>query len=369
MSARPPPSLLPLGNVSLKKTSKNKGKSNKGSNRSVADIAKATLRYVKSRRMEISECDQDDDATKIALTTIDKHIEEWQGLIDQGKLVSANQENTSKKFEKVVVKNTAWNFDHENSFTLPVKEFSTLDWSSIINIGKSVEGTEGVFFVKFPKNFVVVVKASSTLGAELYGAVLAKRIGVAAPGMRIINRQSREGTDVLNNMIMKEPRVKDYLSQPLFILMEYVKGVVLGDVILDSGNIRNESADRNKFVLDKFGDPPRSLHDVGRNNLLQFGRMIGLDFITNNFDRFPVVWNNNGNPGNVMFYGNMEEDGVAEEVANRIVAIDNMTSCISRSKFKAEYDAYADKTSTVLAALFQDPTSINDAFNRVRMFF
>ena len=215
---------------------------------------------------------------------------------------------------------------------------------------------------------MVVVKASSTLGAELYGAVLAKRIGVAAPGMRIINRQSREGTDVLNNMIMKEPRVKDYLSQPLFILMEYVKGVVLGDVILDSGNIRNESPDRNKFVYDKFGDPPRSLHDVGRNNLLQFGRMIGLDFITNNFDRFPVVWNNNGNPGNVMFYGNTEEDGVAEEVANRIVAIDNMTSCISRSKFKAEYDAYADKTSNVLTALFQDPTNINDAFNRVRMF-
>ena len=368
MSARPPPPLLPLGNVSLKKTSKNKESLIKALAGLAADIAKATLRYVKSRRMEISECDQDDDATKIALTTIDKHIEEWQGLIDQGKLVSVNQENTSKKFEKVVVKNTAWNFDHENSFTLPVKEFSTLDWSSIINIGKSVEGTEGVFFVKFPKNFVVVVKASSTLGAELYGAVLAKRIGVAAPGMRIINRQSREGTDVLNNMIMKEPRVKDYLSQPLFILMEYVKGVVLGDVILDSGNIRNESADRNKFVLDKFGDPPRSLHDVGRNNLLQFGRMIGLDFITNNFDRFPVVWNNNGNPGNVMFYGNMEEDGVAEEVANRIVAIDNMTSCISRSKFKAEYDAYADKTSTVLAALFQDPTSINDAFNRVRMF-
>ena len=64
----------------------------------------------------------------------------------------------------------------------------------------------------------------------------------------------------------------------------------------------------------------------------------------------------------------MEEDGVAEEVANRIVAIGNMTSCISRSKFKAEYDAYADKTSNVLTALFQDPTNINDAFNRVRVF-
>ena len=121
MSSRPPPPLLPLGNVSLKKTSKNKGKSNKGGNRSVADIAKATLRYVKSRRMEISECDQDDDATKIALTTIDKHIEEWQGLIDQGKLVSANK-NTSKSF-RWSLQNTSWNFDHENSFTLPVKEF------------------------------------------------------------------------------------------------------------------------------------------------------------------------------------------------------------------------------------------------------
>ena len=82
--------------------------------------------------------------------------------------------------------------------------------------------------------------------------------------------------------------------------------------------------------------------------------MIGLDFITNNFDRFPVVWNNNGNPGNVMFYGNMEEDGVAEEVANRIVAIDNMTSCISRSKFKADTMPMPIKHQ-ILEALFKTP--------------
>ncbi len=371
--SRPPPPLLPLNNIKLKKTggANNNKQKNKKSNRSISDVVKATLRYMKSRRLELLDCDQSKENTKCALETIEKQINEWNTLIEHDKFKSIdNDENNMKKFEKVVVKDHSWNFDHEKAFAIPVKEFSNLDWSTITSIGKSVEGTEGVFFIKFPNERAIVVKSSTTLGAEVYGAILAKRIGVATPGIRIINRNSNEGSNIVRNLIKQDARVEQYLSKPFFILMEYIKGIVLGDVILnvENNNNNNNNNNENKFIIQKFGNPPESLHDVGKNNLLQFGRMIGLDFITNNFDRFPVVWDNTGNPGNVMFYGNVEEDGVVTELANRIVAIDNMTSCISKTKFKKEYDAYAMKTSEVLSKLFKNPIEINEAFARVQSF-
>jgi hypothetical protein len=355
---RPPP---PLGLVNLKKTQTKNNKKN--SNRSIIDIVKATLRYMKSRRLELLDCDQSNENTKVALQTIEKQIEEWNSLIENKKLKSSSDdaENNMNKFKKVVVKDNSWNFDHEKAFGIPVNAFSTLDWSTITSIGKSVEGTEGVFFIKFPEDRAIVVKSSTTLGAEVYGAILAKRIGVATPGIRIINKASVEGSNIVRHMIKKDARVEQYLSQPFFILMEYIKGIVLGDVILNN-------SDDSKFIAEKFGNPPDSIHEVGKDNLFQFGRMIGLDFITNNFDRFPVVWDNKGNPGNVMFYGNTEEDGVVKEFANRIVAIDNMTSCISKTKYKKEYDAYATKTSAILSKLFENPTKINEEFSRVQTF-
>ena len=133
--------------------------------------------------------------------------------------------------------------------------------------------------------------------------------------------------------------VIDHLFLPPILTL----GDLPGGTLLPGGYIDEQVglavlAYRPLMAIPTLAVTVRRLHDVGKNNLLQFGRMIGLDFITNNFDRFPVVWDNTGNPGNVMFYGNVEEDGVVTELANRIVAIDNMTSCISKTKFKKEYD-------------------------------
>ena len=141
---------------------------------------------------------------------------------------------------------------------------------NITCIGKSVEGTEGVFFIKFPNERAIVVKSSTTLGAEVYGAILAKRIGVATPGIRIINRNSNEGSNIVRNLIKQDARVEQYLSKPFFILMEYIKGIVLGDVILnvENNNNNNNNNNENKFIIQKFGNPPESLHDVGKKQFI-----------------------------------------------------------------------------------------------------
>ena len=47
----------------MKKTggANNNKQKNKKSNRSISDVVKATLRYMKSRRLELLDCDQSND--------------------------------------------------------------------------------------------------------------------------------------------------------------------------------------------------------------------------------------------------------------------------------------------------------------------
>ena len=41
-------------------------------------------------------------------------------------------------------------------------------------------------------------------------------------------------------------------------------------------------------------------HGLGQARLWSLGRVLAMDMLVNNFDRFPLVWDNEGNAGNVM---------------------------------------------------------------------
>ena len=371
MSARPPPPLLPGmlhggGVGGLKK------KSTKSSGRSVPDVSKAIVRYLKGRRSELLEQDQENATVQSALETMDRHLAEWGVLAES---VDSGAGGSQKRFNLVQVEDHSWGFDHNNAVPIPCEEFATLDWSQAQSIGKSAEGTEGVFFVKFPRNRAVVVKGPSTVGGELYGTVLAKRLGVATPSLRLVHRNSDEGQKLIAALSGLDKRVQGGLSRPFLFIMEYVQGVPLADVIAGTPGATGKEGSR--WTDDTFGTTTKSgslaLHTVGTENLLQLGRMVGLDFIMNNFDRFPVVWANNGNPDNVMFYGSCDGDDAGDNalharMMHRVVAIDNMASCISKEKFEKEYTAYKTKAASVLAALFAEPECVNESFSNIRTF-
>merc|ERR1712113_260363 len=44
-----------------------------------------------------------------------------------------------------------------------------------------------------------------------------------------------------------------------------------------------------------------SLNQNGHSNLKKIGALVAVDMLLNNFDRLPCIWQNAGNPNNVMF--------------------------------------------------------------------
>ena len=115
MSARPPPPLLPGmlhggGVGGLKK------KSTKSSGRSVPDVSKAIVRYLKGRRSELLEQDQENATVQSALETMDRHLAEWGVLAES---VDSGAGGSQKRFNLVQVEDHSWSFDHNNAVPIP----------------------------------------------------------------------------------------------------------------------------------------------------------------------------------------------------------------------------------------------------------
>jgi hypothetical protein len=83
---------------------------------------------------------------------------------------------------------------------------------------------------------------------------------------------------------------------------------------------------------------------------------MSLDVVTNNFDRFPLIWHNNGNIGNVIIQ--------SQATDGRIVGIDNNCICI-----KKEYDTYTryiQKVTELVDHLVKSPLTEFEGMSRVR---
>jgi hypothetical protein len=77
-------------------------------------------------------------------------------------------------------------------------------------------------------------------------------------------------------------------------------------------------------------------------NFARIGRMLALDVLINNMDRLPLIWNNNGNPCNVM----VAKDG-------RILAIDNTPFCIDPELHADAAATYADRVEALVRGAAQ----------------
>lgn len=83
-------------------------------------------------------------------------------------------------------------------------------------------------------------------------------------------------------------RVKLNLGSLTHVLLKgFLPGSTLGDLGLER-------------AVEIFGSGQGSLSDNGRRRLREIGRILSLDVLCNNGDRFPLIWDNRGNPGNVM---------------------------------------------------------------------
>lgn len=84
------------------------------------------------------------------------------------------------------------------------------------------------------------------------------------------------------------------------------------------------------------------LSELGKKICFEMGKIMGFDVLINNWDRLPLVWNNEGNLGNILVSNNLDHP---------ITGIDNSISSIHPINFKPKYDEYIGNVRALIREL------------------
>jgi len=97
----------------------------------------------------------------------------------------------------------SWKFDHINAS--PVPDLKSIDWDSgIKGSERSESGAEGVFFVELNSGGVVVVKGPKSVAEEFFTNLLALKLGICVPRLRVVCRDGIEGTKLVNGILQTD---------------------------------------------------------------------------------------------------------------------------------------------------------------------
>ncbi|XP_065182761.1 uncharacterized protein LOC135813598 isoform X2 [Sycon ciliatum] len=225
---------------------------------------------------------------------------------------------------------------------------ASVKWEDCSALSTSSEGGSGVIFVEVQgnSNKVVVVKGSSTVVQELFAARVAKAVGVAVPEMRMTAYTQPEWRRLQQRLkaIAKshhKAKVQKELDRPYILIMQFVKGVPLA--MLTPDKAREAFTSTNSHCL-FFG----------------LGRILALDMLMNNWDRLPVLWENEGNPNNIIF----SPHGVAWGIDQALTSINPHTFATGVAKYIGKLRSFL---KSVIEA--EDPTqSLGVVLDQIKMF-
>jgi hypothetical protein len=200
-------------------------------------------------------------------------------------------------------------------------------------VERAAGGSEGLFFVDHVNSGAIIVKRSKALGSEIFCTLLALRLGVRTPFTRVISSTAKDGLRMLTTLVKKDTlgRVASTLyEQNHLILMQYQAGVAIG------------SAPHDRLVAALQGD-----------NLRRIGAIMAFDVLVNNVDRLPLIWDHQGNAGNLM----IDDD-------NEPVAIDGQLVGLRADLGRGEY---MDRVRALLTAhAARAPGKASPQFGAVR---
>ncbi|EGD73156.1 hypothetical protein PTSG_04869 [Salpingoeca rosetta] len=240
-------------------------------------------------------------------------------------------------------------FEFDFYKAIPRKRIDNLSWGSgVRGVQRSSAGSEGVFFVAFrDTDEAVVIKGSRNIAAEAFAGFLALKLGLKSPDFRIISVAAREAQAMMHTF-----REVDHLGlahavlskQSFLLIKNFVRGVNLGQV---------KEAD----LIKVFGEPG-AFTDGGRERFKELAALLLLDVLCNNGDRFPLIWDNRGNPGNVMF---ARSNG-------QVIAIDNNICAVDEATYADQHREYLSKVENLihLTARHTDEGTEAPQFHRVR---
>eukprot|EP00742_Colponemidia_sp_Colp-10_P004946 GILJ01005284.1.p1 GENE.GILJ01005284.1~~GILJ01005284.1.p1 ORF type:complete len:487 (+),score=48.20 GILJ01005284.1:31-1491(+) len=206
-------------------------------------------------------------------------------------------------------------------FTRPAGSIHQLNWDKVCAISASPEGSGGVFFVDFQESGIVVLKSSATVAQEIYAVKLQQLLGIPCPDFRMIRFTEEEFTAARTKLLEMTQsdgalniKISRALDRPFWVVMEYISGKSL-----------EEFGQKCVNQCFNIADPS------GVKRLNQFGRLIMFDAAVNNFDRVPVIWNNEGNARNIMLGVESGPEPGNEQRFTNLYAIDSRVVSISLS--------------------------------------
>jgi len=97
--------------------------------------------------------------------------------------------------------------------------------------------------------------------------------------------------DVLNN------RVHSRLSNPFFLVMQYMAGNTIT-------SLGPKKAEKYMSAADK----------ASQLDLIEIGKVVATDTLVNMVDRYPMIWDNDGNPENLIFNLKTKHKNTSEEL-------------------------------------------------------
>eukprot|EP01132_Coremiostelium_polycephalum_P008004 gene8004-9849_t len=183
--------------------------------------------------------------------------------------------------------------------------------------------------------YKVVVKSSPSIAQEVYVSVLESIMKFPIPEMRLLefsNPEFKSMSKSLQKLSLSDPTINHFIKKELkksfFLVMEYSPG----------GKTLEELNFKEYFS-----------GATGEKKFVQLGQIIAFDMFCNNWDRFPLIWDSEGNFSNILFFDQPNKDGWYFSL------IDSNISCISNSSFTVGYHRYINRLKSLLYSLFSNP--------------
>ena len=205
-----------------------------------------------------------------------------------------------------------YSYKFPHNLATPLENIEVVDWKSCVGVERSADGSEGVIFAAIPPKVPegVVVKCPKDVFSELYGTLIADRLGLRTPSIRILRQSGlddedemhAEAVELVNAITACDDRrpsgercARAFFENPFILVYEYIAGgKTLADMVDTDENLA-------ALYVELFGHSNGGLSPDGRRRLQNIGKLIAYDTLICNMDRLPCLATHAGNPQNVMF--------------------------------------------------------------------
>ena len=164
-----------------------------------------------------------------------------------------------------------------------------IDWNKLVAVHNLKNEVNKIFFVSQPTG-AFVIKMCSEVVPTYFASRLLQCLQVPTPDVKILSFYEQEFKAMVHSMeglTLHDDHlryiVRLSMDRPFILLQEYIPAITLDKI----GEKRAE-----RWLSTNYAD--------ASSRLINLGRIISADLLMNNMDRFPLIWDNDGNYTNTI---------------------------------------------------------------------